>query len=73
MHGYSQTDMWEYAKNAVIEARNDEREDIACYLEAFGYHNLAGQIFAGMTRSINEDRRGLAIQANLLRKNKEFL
>jgi hypothetical protein len=43
------------------DARNDEREGIACFLESMGYHELAGQVFAGMTRPIDEKKRRNAI------------
>lgn len=49
--------------NEEIEraARNDEREQIACFLQALGQTELAAQVFAGMTRPINEERRNRAI------------
>ena len=45
----------------VDEARNDERESIACYLESQGHHHLAGEIFAGLTRPVNESLRSIAL------------
>jgi hypothetical protein len=54
---------------AQEEARNDEREGIACFLEAIGQHDLAGQVFAGMTRPINEERRNAAISRGQQHRN----
>lgn len=45
------------------EARNEEREGIACYVESQGFHRLADEVFAGMTRPVDEARRNTAIDA----------
>jgi len=42
------------------QARNDEREGIACFLEARGHHDIASQVFAGMRRPVDEARRRAA-------------
>lgn len=52
------------------DARNDEREGIACFLEALGYSDLAGQVLAAMTRKINQERRNQAIDAFLARRGR---
>jgi len=50
------------------DARDDERERIACFLEASGHHDIAAQVFAGMTRPIDKDKRGAAVRAAIAHK-----
>lgn len=55
-------------KIELEEARNNEREGIACFLEGVGSPGLAAQVFAGMTRPVNEAKRNAAIDAALQQK-----
>ncbi len=54
----------------VRDGRDHEREQIACWLEAEGHHELASQVFAGMTRPINEALRNNAIDTYQRRSKK---
>jgi hypothetical protein len=54
------------AEDAAKDAADSEREAIGCFLEAKGQHSLASQVFAGLGRPINEDRRNAAIAARRL-------
>lgn len=55
-------------KGKLEEARNDEREKIGCFLVALGHHDLAGQVFAPMTRTVNDERRGAAFDSWIVRQ-----
>ena len=47
----------------IEEARNDEREGIACSLLAQGRISLSGEILAGLTRPVNQARHDAALNA----------
>lgn len=53
----------ERLRRELDEARNDEREQIACFLTAIGHHDIASQVFAAMTRPVNQERRNAAHDA----------